>query len=117
MQYGRLTVLSTTHGPDGKARFFVRCSCGTEKLARAALVKSGRIQSCGCLLREFRARRTEEARSRQREYQGGGFLTYNGQTLSVAAWARKQGLNKLTLYGRLWNGWTIEHALTIPVLR
>ena len=39
-------------------------------------------------------------------------LTYLGFTLSVAEWARRAGINRLTLSSRLMSGWSIEKALT-----
>lgn len=41
--------------------------------------------------------------------------TYNGQTLTIAQWARKYGLRVDTLWRRLKAGWNIEKALTKPV--
>lgn len=50
--FGRLVAL----GPAGTRgrRFFwlVRCECGTEKEIDGGNLKSGRVQSCGCLLAE-----------------------------------------------------------------
>lgn len=42
-------------------------------------------------------------------------LTYEGKTMSVAAWARHLGVNKRILYVRLHRGWTLEKTLTEPV--
>ena len=42
-------------------------------------------------------------------------LTYKNETHSVAEWARKLGISRLTLSDRLRRGWTVETALATPV--
>jgi lambda repressor-like predicted transcriptional regulator len=39
------------------------------------------------------------------------FLTYGGQTKTLAEWAEEKGLHRNTLYYRLKRGWTLERAL------
>jgi len=41
-------------------------------------------------------------------------VSFNGRTLSVAAWAKSTGINYGTLYSRLRKGWTPKDALTPP---
>lgn len=41
-------------------------------------------------------------------------LTWQGQTLSIAAWSRKLGMNERTLTNRIRRGWSIEQAMTAP---
>lgn len=41
-------------------------------------------------------------------------LTYNGETKTVAEWAREIGLSYKVLYRRVCLGWTAERALTTP---
>ncbi len=42
-------------------------------------------------------------------------LTYKGQTLSVADWAKKLGLKPNTIRGRLNRlGWSVEKTLSTP---
>lgn len=44
------------------------------------------------------------------------YLTHNGMTLSLADWARKVGINQVTLSARLTKrGWSVEKALSTPV--
>lgn len=43
------------------------------------------------------------------------FLTFNGETLTVAEWARKTGIAEGTLRDRLSNKWNVERVLTTPV--
>lgn len=40
------------------------------------------------------------------------YITYNGETKTMAQWAEKFGIKPLTLRYRLTNGWPIERALT-----
>lgn len=47
-----------------------------------------------------------------------GHLTFGGETMSVAAWARRYGMDRNTLHMRLTKyGWPLERALTEPVRR
>jgi hypothetical protein len=44
------------------------------------------------------------------------FLSFNGETLTIAQWARKLGIKYMTLYTRIISlGWTAEMALSTPV--
>lgn len=43
------------------------------------------------------------------------FLTYNGETLTLAQWAKKVGLKSRCIKGRLSRGWSVERALTEPL--
>lgn len=42
-------------------------------------------------------------------------LTFNGESLTVAQWARKLGVNPKSLYNRLYKGWSVEKTLTTPI--
>ena len=45
------------------------------------------------------------------------YLTYNGETLTLAQWAKKFGINKNTLYSRIVKyGWNVERSLTEGVI-
>ncbi len=50
-KFGRLTAISYDLS-SGKRLWRFLCDCGKEKIANAAFVKYGTIQSCGCLRRE-----------------------------------------------------------------
>jgi len=39
-------------------------------------------------------------------------LTFNGQTMTTAQWARKLGVPNRLLNVRLWRGWSVERTLT-----
>jgi len=57
--------------------------------------------------------RTESANNTTRTR----WLTFRGQTLPIHQWATKTGIKQSLLRVRLWNGWTVERALTQPVQR
>jgi hypothetical protein len=40
------------------------------------------------------------------------FITHNGRTLTLTAWAESLGIRVGTLWQRLKNGWSVERALT-----
>jgi hypothetical protein len=42
-------------------------------------------------------------------------IVYQGETLCLAEWAERLGMNKMTLQGRLDTGWSVEEAFTVPV--
>lgn len=44
------------------------------------------------------------------------YITFNGETRSLAEWSDKTGINYGTLKDRLNTGWTIEEALTTPTI-
>lgn len=44
------------------------------------------------------------------------FLTYQGKTLTIADWAEFLGIKHRTLWGRLDSNWSIEEALTTPLI-
>lgn len=41
-------------------------------------------------------------------------LEYNGETHTIAQWAELKGLRKAVLYKRLYDGWSVERAITTP---
>lgn len=43
------------------------------------------------------------------------FLTFNGETMPAGLWAKRLGMHKTTFFGRLYNGWSTERAITTPV--
>lgn len=42
---------------------------------------------------------------------------FQGETMSISAWARKLGMSPATLQFRLSQGWSVKRALTEPVMR
>jgi hypothetical protein len=53
-KYGRLTAIGIDTST-GKRLWRFACDCGTEKTINAAMVRSGKTSSCGCLRRETTA--------------------------------------------------------------
>src|SRR5262245_42778540 len=53
-RFGRWTVIrpAEPHGKNRAATYLCRCDCGTERIVLAALLKSGKSKSCGCLHRD-----------------------------------------------------------------
>jgi hypothetical protein len=49
--YGRLKVIriTTNRAPDGSVLWLCRCSCGRRLERRGTWLRSGHLQSCGCL--------------------------------------------------------------------
>lgn len=43
------------------------------------------------------------------------YLTHDGRTQPIRAWAAELGINEQTLHERLKRGWTVERALTTPL--
>jgi len=43
---------------------------------------------------------------------GKNFLTFNGETLSVAQWSRKLGLSKTVIPWRIKQGWPLQQVLS-----
>lgn len=51
-KFNRLLVLSLSHKVGTRYKWLCRCDCGNEITARADMLKSGDVKSCGCLNRE-----------------------------------------------------------------
>lgn len=41
-------------------------------------------------------------------------LTFDGRTMTVAAWAEEVGIERMVLHNRIRRGWTVERTLTEP---
>lgn len=41
-------------------------------------------------------------------------LTHNGETRTIAEWARHLGVSAMLIAGRIYSGWTTERALSTP---
>lgn len=51
--YGKLTVISKANRPDNRpkgAYWLCHCECGKDKIIRGADLRTGSVNSCGCLL-------------------------------------------------------------------
>lgn len=45
------------------------------------------------------------------------YIEYAGERMLLIEWAERLGMKAVTLHSRLREGWTIERALTTPVVR
>jgi len=54
----------------------------------------------------------KEQSNNQRVSKTAKLITYQGETLPLAQWAKRFGINKETINSRLSRGWTIERAFT-----
>jgi len=59
---------------------------------------------------------TYQEQAINRTYRGRRMIEFDGETLSIADWARRIGIDQSVLSTRLRDGWTVEEALTIPTL-
>lgn len=57
-QFGRLTVIELAFTKNHTRYWRCKCSCGNYKNVQTSHLKSGAIQSCGCLQRELTAQRS-----------------------------------------------------------
>lgn len=56
-KFGRLTVIEEVFILNDKAKYTVRCDCGTEKVVDRVALISGATKSCGCLSAELSSQR------------------------------------------------------------
>lgn len=45
------------------------------------------------------------------------FVTFKGQTKTIAEWSRETGIDQHVLGGRIRNGWSVERAMKEPVIK
>jgi hypothetical protein len=57
------------------------------------------------------ASRKEQLRNTRRNH----ILTVGGQSFAVSEWAERLSILPSTLYNRLYDGWSVERALTTPI--
>src|SRR5215207_628077 len=60
------------------------------------------------------ATRSQQVRNSRPRRERGKRITFNGESGTVHTFARRFGLPTSTIYKRLDNGWSVEHALTTP---
>ena len=93
MLCGELTVLRKAgFGPDRKAQWLCRCSCGTEKLISQNRLNQGRVKSCGCRQHEIAARSKSThghapKRNRSPEYRSWGHMINRCENRNDLHWA------------------------------
>lgn len=57
------------------------------------------------------ATRVEQANNRTDSH----YITFNGETKTIADWARDLGISKNTIFTRLRNGWSEQEAISKPI--
>lgn len=57
------------------------------------------------------ATRAEQSRNMQRTF----YVEYEGERMLFIDLVKRLGLNRMAVYGRLRNGWSLEQALAIPI--
>jgi hypothetical protein len=74
--YGRLTVIAQLPTKHKRSRWRCKCECGKEKNVTGGSLRSGKVQSCGCLYRDVDAFEKRKPRivdyrrnARQRDYE------------------------------------------------
>ena len=68
-KFGRLTVIAPRPSGKSGSRWLCLCSCGKETEVSACNLKSGQVQSCGCLASDLlKKRNTTHGKSRTRLY-------------------------------------------------
>lgn len=59
-RFGRLTVIKQAPNKAAKVAWLCKCDCGNEKRIQSGHLKSGSIQSCGCLVLDAASGRIED---------------------------------------------------------
>jgi hypothetical protein len=97
-QFGKLTVQREVKPISaGNITYRCRCDCGNTTIVLASNLRAGRTQSCGCV-----------AKARLTAY------TIDGQTKTLAEWARISGNSRELIDYRLKSGWALEDAVFKP---
>lgn len=74
-RFGRLTVVERAENSKTRrgARWLCQCDCGNRSIVRTDSLKSGGLQSCGCLIRDLAYERNKvEQREKRPRYKHGG---------------------------------------------
>lgn len=58
--FGRLTVTGKAENINGRTAWVCQCSCGNKKTVIGRYLKSGKVQSCGCLKKEVQAEKAKD---------------------------------------------------------
>ena len=68
-RFGRLTILhAVTEDGSKRVQYVCRCDCGNEIRARLSAMKSGLVQSCGCLIKDFGKQKAHDLTGQQFGY-------------------------------------------------
>ena len=93
----RLTVIERgENSKNGQARWWCRCNCGNKdlKLIKGCHIRSGKILSCGCFIREY----ARKAFSKQNRYNMDGDFAIGYTEKGEEFWVDKQFVPKLKYF-------------------
>lgn len=111
-RFDRLTIIAEAEPTErGQRQYLCECSCGSGKLtiAVASNLRRNIWRSCGCL-------RAEAARENGKKHiQSTKQITYRGETLTLAEWAKRYDLTKTALSERLAAEWDLDRAMLTPL--
>lgn len=107
-RYGRLTTIKDTgERTSGSIKWMCRCDCGESSAHSAHLLKSGEARSCGCLFRDYNAKRRARALEKLEDVSGNaqwkpdceGYIrtTIAGVAILQHRWVMEQSLGRALL--------------------
>lgn len=64
-RFGRLVVIKNIGKINGRNQWECLCDCGNKKTAITSSLTTGRVKSCGCLMREESSKRMKEMRRKK----------------------------------------------------
>ena len=78
---GRFTLEEAIYDEKSRKRkWLCRCACGTRKLVKEWELRAGKVQSCGCLIRERASRRCQKHDCMYHSASGCDFFILEGHT-------------------------------------
>jgi hypothetical protein len=102
---GTWLILHPLPTRNNQRRWCCQCDCGVEREIGSRQLRLGKAPlCCNC------SGGVEDANV------NGGLVTIGDVSLTRKQWAQKLGISYYTIKQRLWRGWTIEEALTLPLL-
>lgn len=103
--YGERGITIGAEWSDSKV-FFSDMSNVPAGLSLDRIVANGNYRKSNC--------RWTEPTQQTRNKTNTSWLTYDGETLSIKAWAERIGLTVSAVWWRINNGWSVERSLTTP---
>lgn len=64
-KFNRLTVIEYDHSAKGHKYYKCQCECGNIHIVNGTNIKTGKVKSCGCLLKEKREKAKEQNKKQQ----------------------------------------------------
>lgn len=104
--FGRLTVIAPAAKRKEATQWQCQCACGERVNVDTKSLRIGNTKSCGCLRKEL-FREVQKISHRGRRFE-----TFNGETMTVNAWAARIGVPYRIFYQRLARK-GIAHAMAL----